>query len=107
MAHAARCACTEPKLCRRRAAAHLPDVALNRLGDVVYVLRLNDRLHIVLKNAREEVLQLAAAEVCEDLLPVRRVLRAGNAQRRGPVSESASLRCAPLTWRDKTHAEHE
>lgn len=68
------------------AGARLPDVALDRLRDVIDVLRLDDGLHIVLKNARQEVLQLAAAEVCEDLLPIRRVLRQKAGRKRTAVS---------------------
>ena len=43
-------------------------------GDVVDVLRLDDGVQVVLQDAREVVLQLAAAEVRQDLLPVRRAL---------------------------------
>lgn len=45
-----------------------------RLGDVVHVLRLDDGLHIVLQHPLEVVLQLAAAEVGQDLAPVGRRL---------------------------------
>ena len=43
-------------------------------GDVVDVLRLDDGVQVVLQDAREVVLQLTAAEVRQDLLPVRRAL---------------------------------
>ena len=49
--------------------------ALDRAGDVVHVLRLDERLQVILQHLREVVLQLGAAEVLQDLLPVRRVLR--------------------------------
>mmetsp|Transcript_20895 Transcript_20895/g.53905 ORF Transcript_20895/g.53905 Transcript_20895/m.53905 type:complete len:308 (+) Transcript_20895:927-1850(+) len=51
--------------------AHLP---LHCLRDVIHVLRLDDRLEVVLEHAREEVLQLRAAKVLQDLLPVGRTL---------------------------------
>jgi len=41
---------------------------------VVDILRLDDRLQVVFEDFGEIVLQLRAAEVCEDLLPVGRVL---------------------------------
>jgi hypothetical protein len=49
-------------------------ISPDSLGDVVDVLRLDGRLQLILENAREVVLQLAAPEVGEDLLPVRRRL---------------------------------
>ena len=52
----------------------LADLALDGLGDVVHVLRLDERLEVVLEDAREVVLQLRAPEVRQDLLPVRRVV---------------------------------
>mmetsp|Transcript_16711 Transcript_16711/g.24544 ORF Transcript_16711/g.24544 Transcript_16711/m.24544 type:complete len:414 (-) Transcript_16711:112-1353(-) len=47
---------------------HFP---LHGTRDVVHVLGLDDRLQVVLQDAREVVLQLRAPEVGEDLLPVR------------------------------------
>ena len=49
--------------------------ALDGLGDVVHVLGLDDGVEVVLQDAREVVLQLAAPPVRQHLLPVRRVLR--------------------------------
>mmetsp|Transcript_35444 Transcript_35444/g.88930 ORF Transcript_35444/g.88930 Transcript_35444/m.88930 type:complete len:416 (+) Transcript_35444:840-2087(+) len=54
---------------------HLLHVATHRLGDVVHVLRLDDRLDVVLQHAREVVLQLRPAEVEQDLLPVGHVFK--------------------------------
>lgn len=42
---------------------------------MVNVLRLYDGVQVVLQDAREVVLQLAAPEVRQDLLPVRRALQ--------------------------------
>lgn len=61
----------------RGGAAAARAAAPHGLGDVVDVLRLDDGVQVVLQDAREVVLQLAATEVREDLLPVRRVLRPG------------------------------
>ena len=43
---------------------NLAHYALDRLGDVVDVLRLDNCLHRVLKNSSEEILQFAATEIC-------------------------------------------
>ena len=55
---------------------HLVDshVALDGARDVVHVLRLDQRLEVVFEHLCEVVLQLGAAEVLEDLLPIWRVL---------------------------------
>ena len=52
--------------------ARLP---LDRARDVVDVLRLDQRLEVVLENLREVILKFGSAEVLEDVLPVGRVLR--------------------------------
>jgi hypothetical protein len=41
---------------------------------VIDVLRLDERLEVVFEDLGEVVLELRAAEVLEDILPVRRVL---------------------------------
>jgi hypothetical protein len=55
---------------------HLRDShrALDRLGDVVDVLRLDQGLQVVFQDFREIVLQLRSPEVFEDFLPIWRVL---------------------------------
>lgn len=50
------------------------------LWDVVHILRLNDGLDIVLQHALEVILQLAAAEVSQDLAPVGGGLQAARAE---------------------------
>lgn len=42
---------------------------------MIHILRLDDGLDVVLQNAREVVLELAASEVSKNLLPVRRGLK--------------------------------
>ncbi|KAI3494682.1 hypothetical protein L1887_40498 [Cichorium endivia] len=49
-------------------------LALDGTRDVVDVLGLDERLDVVLEHLGEEVLELGAAEVLEDLLPVGRVV---------------------------------
>mmetsp|Transcript_34926 Transcript_34926/g.75545 ORF Transcript_34926/g.75545 Transcript_34926/m.75545 type:complete len:324 (+) Transcript_34926:514-1485(+) len=46
--------------------------ALDRTGDVVNILGLDDRLEVVLENPLEIALQLGATEVGENILPIRR-----------------------------------
>ena len=46
--------------------------SLDSFGDVVHILRLHGGYEVVLQDAREVVLQLAAPEVLQDLLPVWR-----------------------------------
>jgi hypothetical protein len=53
---------------------HFADSALDRLGDVVDVLRLHARLERVLDDFGEVALQLGAAEVGQNFLPVGLVL---------------------------------
>ena len=55
---------------------HLVDglLALDRAGDVVDVLRLDERLEVVLEHFGEVVLELGTSEVLQDLLPIRGVL---------------------------------
>lgn len=62
------------------------------LGDVVHVLRLDDGLEVVLQDAREVVLQLAAAEIGQDLLPVGRGLQGkeGEGRAKSGVREEAT-----------------
>lgn len=52
---------------------HLPNDALDRLGNVVDVLGLDDCLDRVLEHACEKVLKLRTPEVGQDLRPVGRV----------------------------------
>lgn len=47
---------------------------LDSLGDLVHVLWLDQRLQVILQDLGEVVLQLGAAEVRQDLRPVRRIL---------------------------------
>ena len=54
--------------------------ALDDAGDVVDILRLDERLEVVLEHLGEVVLQLGAAEVLENLLPIWRILAASLSQ---------------------------
>jgi len=49
-------------------------LAARGLGDLVDVLRLDDRLHVVLEDLGKVVLELRAPKVRQDLLPIRRRL---------------------------------
>lgn len=48
--------------------------ALDCLGYLIHILRLNQRLQVVLKNFGEVVLKLRSTEVFQDFLPVGRIL---------------------------------
>mmetsp|Transcript_414 Transcript_414/g.1009 ORF Transcript_414/g.1009 Transcript_414/m.1009 type:complete len:224 (+) Transcript_414:1150-1821(+) len=85
----------------------LPDLAGHLLRDLVHVLRLDHGLEAVLQQALDVRLQLAAAEVGEDLLPVgRRVVPAkvglqlpGQDRQRGRLADAVrSHEAQDLPW---------
>jgi hypothetical protein len=83
------------------------------LGDVVDILRLDDGFQVILQDASEVVLQVAASEVREDFLPIGGVLhRVAGAQlephRQTPLSMPLETSKQKLlhTWDMLAHPQH-